>query len=230
MNKDHTPVFSKLAEDYSFWEHHNSEERYSRISALLEDLDCANLTCVDIGCASGALCRVLSRSFYRIHGFDASAELIGLADKMSHETSTDNVEFFTANSDDLPLSSQSVDVAICYGSIHEMPLEATISEIRRLLKPGGRLIIFDYQKDDRSFLLRLLNNLSTTMRSAPIYLKSKGLATSARLLKFRLNPLWLSHISRDCFFSHGKLQDALFRHFSCVESIEDPAGNLFCCS
>ena len=56
----------------------------------------------------------------------------------------DNVNFQKVSGDDLPFANNTFDVVISNGAINLIPdKEAALSEIIRVLKPAGRLMVAD---------------------------------------------------------------------------------------
>jgi len=56
----------------------------------------------------------------------------------------DNVSFQKASGNDLPFSDDTFDVVISNGVINLIPdKEGALTEIRRVLRPGGRLMVAD---------------------------------------------------------------------------------------
>ena len=79
-------------------------------------------------------------------GIDISPAMIQRATGLAGELK--NCEFRVANSESLPWKTDSIDAILCSFSFHHYPrpLEA-LAEFRRVLKPGGRLVLIDSARD-----------------------------------------------------------------------------------
>jgi len=96
----------------------------------------------DIGAGTGFISQGLAEKVAKIHLLDASEEMLDVARQNLKEYT--HVEYHLAESLDLPLADQSMDVVFANMYLHHTadPL-AAIKEMVRLLKPGGRLVITD---------------------------------------------------------------------------------------
>ncbi len=103
---------------------------------------------LDLGCAFGFTTLKLARKGYQTVGVDNSAHYIALA-KRRHPTG----EYILCSAEALPLSNASFDGVLFLDVLEHVKNEqAVISEIRRVLKPGGTLVI---SVPHRGFLGRL---------------------------------------------------------------------------
>jgi 2-polyprenyl-3-methyl-5-hydroxy-6-metoxy-1,4-benzoquinol methylase len=93
---------------------------------------------LDIGCAKGFLVSALRMVGYNAMGIDISEYAVGQAN--------DYVKPFLQTAElgkeDLPYDNNSFDVIICMGTLEYVPdQDFAVSEINRILKPGGTLLI-----------------------------------------------------------------------------------------
>ena len=105
-------------------------------------------TVLDVACGTGEFERLLldKNPMQRIIGVDISEKMLDIAREKYRVYS--NVEFHQTSANSIPFASHSFDVAVCANSFHyfEKPLVA-LSEIKRVVKPNGKLIILDWSKD-----------------------------------------------------------------------------------
>ncbi len=100
---------------------------------------------IDIGCGTGVLTAEIADSFkeIRITGIDASMSMIKTAIRKRGKP---NCRFVQALGEDLPFENGSFDTAVSALFFHHINKNLKIkclSEIMRILKPGGRVVIAD---------------------------------------------------------------------------------------
>jgi ubiquinone/menaquinone biosynthesis C-methylase UbiE len=81
-----------------------------------------------------------------VHGIDASPEMIARARHKARRASAD-VEFQVASADALPFPDAVFDVALSTVMLHHVPRDvrvAAVLEMRRVLKPAGRVLLVDF--------------------------------------------------------------------------------------
>ncbi len=104
-------------------------------------------TVVDLGSGAGidvflAAKRVGAAG--RVIGVDMTEDMVARGRRLAREHGYDNVEFRLGAIEQLPLESNSVDVVISNCVINLTPDKLdSFSEIHRVLKPGGRILIAD---------------------------------------------------------------------------------------
>jgi demethylmenaquinone methyltransferase/2-methoxy-6-polyprenyl-1,4-benzoquinol methylase/phosphoethanolamine N-methyltransferase len=104
---------------------------------------------LDVGCGTGdltLLAKTRSGSAGQVCGIDPSPEMIGVARRKAARQKAD-VDFRVGVIERLPYSDGSFDVVLSSLMMHHLPADLkplALAEIRRVLKPGGRLAILDF--------------------------------------------------------------------------------------
>lgn len=106
---------------------------------------------LDVGCGTGTL---LIEAAKRVgpssstHGIDRSAEMVAHARRKAAAQGISTI-FVVGSADHLPFPDASFDVVLCTLMLHHLPAPmqmATIGEMRRVLRAGGRMVIVDMQQ------------------------------------------------------------------------------------
>lgn len=132
---------------------------------------------LDVGCGTGELeDRLLDRwPGLRTTGVDLSPNMLQqAADKRS------NVALLAAEAHRLPFAEASIDVAVCANAFHyfRRPAE-TLADMRRVLRPAGRLVLVDWCDDYLSCKL-----CSVWLRwTDPAFYRTYSLSDCRRLLE-----------------------------------------------
>jgi SAM-dependent methyltransferase len=117
------------------------------LGAALALLD-PTMVVADLGCGTGLLSRALARHVAHVHAIDGSDEMLQTARQRLSNCS--NVTVAAGSLEALPLADASLDAAILMLVLHHVaePLRV-LRESRRVLRPGGRLLIADMSAHDR---------------------------------------------------------------------------------
>ena len=114
---------------------------------------------LDVGCGTGSLAIEAKRHVgnqAQVSGIDASPEMIARASSKATKARID-VSFKTAVAEALPFGDATVDVVLSTLMLHHLPRKGRqqcLSEIGRVLKPEGRVLVVDFgTPQDKSGLL-----------------------------------------------------------------------------
>ena len=102
-----------------------------------------------------------------------------------------NLTFIEGDAQDIPFSDCYFDKGVICGALHEVPQEVRqniLSEAYRLIRPGGKIVIFEHNKPDRKWKASLFNFLE---HFNPEYLTYKdllkcGLTNEIEQARFRI--------------------------------------------
>lgn len=118
---------------------------------------------LDVGCGSGTLTIAAKKRVGKtgpVFGIDASREMITRA-RMKAKRARAEIAFQNAIAEQLPFPNEYFDVVLSSLMLHHLPKTARtacLKEIRRVLKPGGRVLIADFETSgDRRGLMGLLH-------------------------------------------------------------------------
>ncbi len=106
---------------------------------------------LDVGCGNG---RNLLAFDGELVGVDNSNEMITIAREHAH-TSGKKAVFLVADATKLPFKDAHFDHVLCVAMLHHLPLDRqtiALHDMRRVLKPGGTLLVTVWNKWQRRFV------------------------------------------------------------------------------
>lgn len=108
---------------------------------------------IDIGTGTGRMLELFAATARQALGIDRSSEMLRLARAKLYGQGLGQVELRQADLHALPLADGAADTAIIHHVLHfaEQP-GAAIAEAARVLAPGGRLLIADFDSHEREEL------------------------------------------------------------------------------
>lgn len=129
-----SPKYDEFVEKY--WKIYKS----SLLDKIADDIS-AGSTVLEVACGPGLVALKVAKKAKKVYGVDIAPLTIEEAKKKTRKMGIKNVEFSVEDAYALPFNSDMFDVAICNSSLHNMmePQKA-LSEMKRVLKPGGMLI------------------------------------------------------------------------------------------
>ncbi len=122
---------------------------------------------LDVGCGDGALTRFLAREGAVATGIDVSEAR--LADARA-ATAVPGADYREGRGEKLPFPDASVDGVIYNNALHHVPVEAMaagLAEARRVLKPGGKLLVIEPLAEGEYFqMVRQIEDETEVRRAA----------------------------------------------------------------
>ena len=103
----------------------------------------AEHTVLDVGCGPGRAVAEIARRGARVIGVDPSATMIAHAERRNRVAiNSGQVQLMVGEAGSVPLANESVDGVLAVHTIYFWPdLGVALRELRRLLRPGGRICI-----------------------------------------------------------------------------------------
>ncbi len=117
-------------------------------------------TVADVGTGTGDLLPVLAANFRRVLAIDPSETMLGCARQRAEDHEAANVSFHLGELAELPLESASCDLAIAILVIHHVKSpEAALSELHRVVRPGGRVLIVEQELHENQAFYETMKDL-----------------------------------------------------------------------
>jgi len=99
---------------------------------------------VDIGVGDGLLTLMLAEAAEAVTAVDISPEMLSQLERRAAAKGITNLDTVEGELEDLPLEDASFDVAVLSQALHHARSpERALAEARRVLAPGGRLLVID---------------------------------------------------------------------------------------
>lgn len=119
-------------------------DRYARLVAQLSGLSTAD-TVVDVGCGPGGAVRHAARLGASAIGVDPAPVMLRVARLVTPRTGS--ARFVHGNAESLPLPDASATVLWSIACVHHWAdVDEALAEARRVLVPGGRLVVIERRR------------------------------------------------------------------------------------
>lgn len=123
---------------------------------------------VDVGCGPGGIHAQLSRAGAQVTGIDASAGMVAEA-RAQAERDALNVDVRVGNAEQLPFPDAEFDAALCCHMLYHVPdIHAALTELRRVVRRGGRVLISTNAADHCARLNELHTQAAQELGFVPV--------------------------------------------------------------
>ena len=148
-----------------------------RLAWFDRQIDWADKTVLDLGCAGGFMAEALAQRGACVTGIDPAAEAIDAARAHARQGGL-RIRYDVGVGEALPYNSASFDAVVCVDVLeHVSDLNKVLSEVARTLRPGG---LFLYDTINRNLLARLA---TITMAEDVLRLLPRGTHDPAMFIK-----------------------------------------------
>ena len=142
----HSPVLY----DFTVWLAFLGKERLFREKVLNLGRVASGESVLDLGCGTGTLAIAAKKrvgAVGTVYGLDASIEMLATAEKKARRAGVE-VFFKSGVAEALPFPEAQFNVVLSTVMLHHLPQKARLQcarEIRRVLKPDGRVLVVDFE-------------------------------------------------------------------------------------
>ena len=136
QNADGLPFFKKNSKAYANSLSHSSGDD---LSALIDRLpNDEDIKALDVATGTGFTGFRLAQKYKLVVGLDVTSEMLLEARNLAAEKRLDNLVFVLGRSEKMPFLDHTFDVVTCRRAAHHFSdKKKFVSEVRRVLKPGG---------------------------------------------------------------------------------------------
>ncbi|WP_224269592.1 class I SAM-dependent methyltransferase [Haloprofundus salinisoli] len=149
---DPRATYDAIAEHFAATREYPWPEVESFVTETTTDEQAASA--LDLGCANGRHCELLSGHAAAVVGLDVSRELLGEARKRATERGF-AVSLVHGDAARLPFRAESFDLAVYVATLHHLTTREarvdSLDELARVLRPGGRALVSAWSTEHGKF-------------------------------------------------------------------------------
>ncbi len=106
-----------------------------------------HIVIADLGAGEGLLSQLLARRASQVWCIDNAPRMVEVGSELAAKNGLANLTYKLGDIENVPLSAQSVDLAILSQALHHaLHPESAVKEAYRILKPGGQVLILDLKE------------------------------------------------------------------------------------
>ena len=157
-------MFGAQAAAYATSQVHVSDDRLTAVRRLAVEWAAGNGGnggwVIDLGTGAGFTAFAVADCCRQVLASDITRPMLEQTRRLGRERQVSNLSLSQNRAEALPIASESVDLVTCRAAGHHFTdLGAALDEIRRILKPGGALIMADSVAPDDAALHAWLNDV-----------------------------------------------------------------------
>lgn len=119
-----------------------------------------DMTVLDVGCGAGHTAFAFAPHVLEVTGIDLSPGMRAVATQLAAARGIVNVRFQEASATELPFADSQFDIVTCRYVAHHFPtLTPALTEILRVLKPGGQFLLTDIISPEDAALAEFINRI-----------------------------------------------------------------------
>ncbi len=149
-------IFGERASFYTTSAVHTDPEVLGRVVAMAAPGP--DWAVLDVGTGTGHTAFALAPHTASVIGMDLTPEMLAEAERLRSERSVPNVTFRAGDAHRLPFGDGTFHLVTCRRAAHHFSdIRLALREMRRVLRPGGRLVIDDRSVPEDEGVDRLMN-------------------------------------------------------------------------
>jgi ubiquinone/menaquinone biosynthesis C-methylase UbiE len=174
------------------WDHNSHYHRF-----LLKHVPSHCRQALELGCGTGKFTRLLSTRAQQVLALDLSPQMIRLARERSFQYA--NIDFQVADALIWEFPPEHFDCIISIATLHHLPLEEILANMKRALTGNGVLLILDLYQES-------LSGAFTTLATLPVDLVLKYLKTRHFKERPEVRAAWAEHGKHDSYLTLSQIR------------------------
>ncbi len=106
----------------------------------------------DVGCGVGVFAlpaALLVGGDGIVYAIDPQEAMLSILRERASATRAENIRPLRSSEERIPIPDGTLDLALMVDVLHELEGDGTLKEVRRILRPGGTLVVIDWRRDGR---------------------------------------------------------------------------------
>lgn len=144
------------------------EKTYQKKLAITQEYFRSDWSVLEFGCGTGSTAIIHAPYVKHIVATDISDKMLEIAERKARDAGIENISFQQGNLGSLELELESFDAVLGLNVLHLLEdVDATVSRVHDLLKPGGIFVSSTALIDEINFFWRLIIPLMQLLDFAP---------------------------------------------------------------
>lgn len=140
--------------------------------AIADLIPSGSYSVLDLACGTGVLSFQIAKKVSRVIGIDIIEDSIRIAREKALVHNASNVSFYVCAAEAIPQASSEFDFVTASYLPKYCDIDTVVSEVCRVLKPGGMLIMHDFTYPNASIIRGLWNAYFRILRIAGVFAPS----------------------------------------------------------